>query len=215
MFADFSNCTIHGMTQGGKTSTVKNILLNSNTLFHTAPTLYIYVYEVWDSILEELKSKLPNIRFLTQLPSFEELSDMTLNQAHTILVVDDIGSALSRKEYFMKLYCYYTHHYKISAFLCTHDLASPGKYLTTIHKNTHCYLLISSPRDNTTLLSISRYSGNYRFLKECFNDISAGGQAHKHFLINYHPSTPSHMRYTTNIIPGEGTKPLTLYLERN
>lgn len=213
IFADFSNVTVNGCSQAGKSFTLKNILLNADTLFKTRPTLFIYVYEVLDESTKELKDKMQNILFLPTLPTERELSDLTVSQPHSVLVVDDLGSSLSRTEFLMKLYCYYTHHFKITAFLCTHDLASPGKYLSTMHKNTHCYLLISSPRDNTTLMSISRHSGNYRFLKDCFNDISQG-RTRSHFLINYHPDTPKYLRYVTNIIPGQDKEPLTLYMER-
>ena len=213
-FSDFSNVTVNGSTQAGKTHTVKDIMLHSGELFPTPPTAFIFVYVVWNPCMDEIKRLLPQTKFFPQLPTFQELSDITLGEKHSLMIVDDLGSSLGTNDYFMKLYCFYTHHYRVSAFLCTHDLAASGKHSSTMHKNTHSYLLLSSPRDQSTLLTLSRYGDNYKFLRDVMKDIGQN-KPHRHFLINYHPKTPLNMRYLTNIIPNSPNEPLTIYMKRD
>lgn len=209
ILADFSNIILFGASQCGKSTTIKHILLDAHNLFETKPTKYIYIYKLFDQNLHELKNSLKNIEFLPNLPT--NIEELTAGQAHTILVVDDVIDW--NNEYFAKLLCWYSHHYRITVIISTQDLGGKGKYVPIIQKNAHCWILLSSPKNINAILCLSRQMGNYKFLKAAYNDATKD-KPYKFIVINAHPKIPSKLRFISHILSTD-PQPLTLYIPKD
>ena len=208
----FGNIILSASSACGKTSFAKQTLLEASRLFKIPPTKYMWVYKIMDDNLSELQSKLENFHLFPTLPS--NIEELTYNEAHTILVIDDVCLDLSTNSDYVKLMCYHSHHNKVTVIISTQDLGGRGKYASLLQKNAHCWILLSSCKAISALLSIAKHMGNYKFLKAVYNDISQSGP-YKHLIINCHPQIQhEHLRFVSNIFKTD-TDPLTLYVRRN
>lgn len=210
IFADFTNLLIHGQTQLGKSFICKQIVLEADTLFETKPTSVIYCYQNWDSSLDELRAKAKNITFHPSLLPLEELESHCAQNRHTVYICDDVlGNCMSNSEYFTKIFCMYTHHWRMTAILCSQNTFAKGKHSSTLLRNAHAFLLPYSPKDNNAFLSISKQTGNYAFLKNIYLD-ATGSKPYTYILLNLHPRLPADFRYVTNFLSTD-KGPLTIY----
>lgn len=209
IFADFTNLILHASSQAGKSTICKQILLESDSLFETKPTSILYCYQNWDSNLDILRASLNNIEFFPSQIPLDELSDHCAKQKHTILVLDDVGDNMGQTDYFAKLFYMYTHHWKMTAICCSQNSFAKGKHTSTLLRNAHAWLLPYSPKDNTALLSISKQTGNYNFLKSVYQN-ATGSTAYRYVLFNFHPRVPADLRYVTNFLQTD-QGPLTIY----
>lgn len=217
--SDFSNIVIEGSSQSGKTTFAKQLVQDSSKLFSTPPESLIYVYEFYDDSFDRLKNESNmNVTLTQSLPKFEALAEHCSKYSHSLLVIDDCTSEkLIKNQYFVDLFCKGSHHLKMSVVLNCHDIissSSKNRNLSTILKGAHVYVIMSCPKNRQKLLSISKQTHNFRFLKEIFADATRNCTPYCYLVCNFHPTCPKILRYCTNIFSGDSLDhPLTLYQE--
>ena len=212
VFHPYSNIVINSATGSGKSSLLKRLLLESNTVFNPKPSLIIYVYKVYDNDFEILNNKLKsNIQFLPSLPTENEFEELVKDQQHVIFCVYD-ALELTNNSFFVDMFTYKSHHYKTTPIIITQHLQNKGKFASTILQNTHVHIMLPSPRDQSNILSIGRQLGEYNLLRNIFQDIRAQGPF-KYLIINLHPAVSTTWRYVTNILQSDNA-PMTVYLAK-
>jgi len=210
-FHDFSNVLIGGVAQGGKSTFTKDLLLAASKLFPTPPSLIIYCYKSWEPLLNELEEKLPNLKLTSTLPNEEEIKEIVTNQAHTIIVFDDICTEIGHNPFFEALYTRLSHHLKITPILITQNLNSGGRFMGSVLKNTHYTILLRSPRFFSTIKAIGGQLSDYCALKEIYQEICQ--TMYNYLVIDLHPNTPSKLKYRTNIL-NKTSEPTIVYVSK-
>ena len=73
--------------------------------------------------------------------------------------------------------------------------------------------IMKNPRDNRQIRSLAEQLSPYKpkHIIQSFN--RATKKPFSYFLIDCHQRTPDHLRYRTNVIPGEG--PIIVFLEKS
>ena len=219
VFSDSSNFIIEGLSQSGKSCFARQLIRESENLFRTPPKAAIYVYEFYDPTFEELRKDCNmDITLTATLPKFDDLAAHCKKYPHSLFIIDDITSdKLTKNQYFVDLFCKGSHHLNVSIILNCHDIlssSSKNRNLGTILKSAHVYVLMSCAKARQKILSISRQTHNYKFLRDAYKDATNNCTPYKYLICNFHPASPNIFRYLTNIFSQNGKgDPLTLYIE--
>ena len=153
-----------------------------------------------------LQQQMPNFSSSPRLPSEEELYKLTSNQKHTVLVVDDCN--VSQNPVFQRLFSVLGHHLKLTVFLLTQSFGG-DKIWSNVHKSTHTYIIMASPKSTNAILSLGRQLGKYHFFKNVFENISS--RKFNYFIIQLHPESNPLSMFMTSILRDDPDPP-TVYL---
>lgn len=201
-FQDYSNILVTGASSSGKTMLIKQILLYNKDMFITIPKLIIYLYKTWQPAYEELASKLPNIKFIDELMSEEDLIKTTETLDHSVFVADDRMEEISKDSFYSELFTRLGHHYKISSFLLLQNNCPPSKYSSTINKNSHYTIITRSPRNMYTIRTLGQSMGDYKALMEAYTDATQN-KTYSYLLVDSHPASDPKFKFRTQILPSD------------
>lgn len=200
-FEDNSNILISGSSSSGKTTLIQRLLLHSDKMFVSPPSLILFVYNTWHDIYEQIEKNAKNIIFMEQLPTEDELVEHTSNHKHSIFVADDKMEELMNNKFGSDLFTRNSHHYGITTILLLQNCSSPGKYKSNIMKNAHYSILLRSPRDFNSVRTLGIQLGDYRNLVQCYEE--ATSQRWGYLCCDTHPISDPQFRYRTNIFPDD------------
>ena len=108
---------ISGATQSGKSTFVKNLLINKEKLIQPTPKVTYLFYKIWQPIFTEMKEMGLVTTFTEGMPDMDEL--FTLLQRHestggSIVIFDDMGTEIKKHhDKFIELFSVYSHHIKL------------------------------------------------------------------------------------------------------
>jgi len=124
----FHNCSsflISGATGSGKTQWIYKFLRHLKKMFPQTPRAILYCYGIHQKLFEEMKSKIPNLKFHSGLPSMKDLEDLSRAGQNSLLILDDLMTEVSDtgERYFTQG----THHLGISVMYVTQNLFHQGK----------------------------------------------------------------------------------------
>jgi len=200
-FQDNSNILVSGSSSSGKTTLIQRLLLHSNLMFETPPSLILFVYNTWHDIYDQLQKDIKNIVFMEQLPTEEELLELTSFHKHSLFVADDKMEELMNNKFGSDLFTRNSHHYGITTILVLQNCSSPGKYKSNIMKNTHYSILLRSPRDFNSVRSLGIQIGDFKNLVQCYEE--ATSQRWGYLCCDTHPISDPQLRYRTAIFPDD------------
>jgi hypothetical protein len=201
-FNDFSVISILGSSQSGKSTLLRQVLKNADSLFCTPPQRVIYVYSIWQTLYDQMTQEMQNIIFLSSIPSEEEILNYTENVAHTVICFDDMLHQVMSSQVVSDMTTKLCHHCKMTCIFTSQDNASSGKFKSSINKNTLYTILMNSPREMYTIRSIGAQMGEYSHLLAAYKD-AISNRDYGYLLIDCHPRTKNQFRYRTNILPYE------------
>ena len=204
--SDFSNLCVFGGTSEGKSTWTRHLIEEADNLFPTPPSKIHFVFQFMDDDLKTLQQNVPNMTVSEKVPSESELYDLTANQPHTLLIIDDCLD-LGSNPIYCKLLCVLSHHLKMSIVLCCHQMTG-AKNWSMIHRNLHTYILMSSVKNNCVLMQLGRLTGNYKFLKEIFRDINMTQGPFSYLVINVAPQHDTKLRYVSSIFKQDKHPPI-------
>jgi hypothetical protein len=210
---DNSNIVIQGCSSSGKTILCSQILLQSAEVFVTQPSLVIFCYKTWQTVYSTLQDKLPNIIFLSSLPTESELKTLVDGHDHSIFVVDDMQMEINNNPFFSDLFTRISHHFNISTILLLQEVVK-GKFGGHLNKNCHYTFLMRSMRNAYTIRSLGIQVGDYKNLYAAYRE--ATKIPFSYLLISTHPQTDDSLRYRSNIFtPHDPFSPSICYIERS
>ena len=101
-----------------------------------------------------MATTLRNIVFREGLP-IEELKEITKDQRHTCLVLDDLMKEINTGSRAEKIWTVYRHHLRMSVIYLAHNIYPKGPSAKTISLNTDYYILF---KQNCNMLQVQRFS---------------------------------------------------------
>ena len=196
-----ANFYICGQSQSGKSYLVRSMLYNLEELFTPVPSRIVYCYGEYQSVFDDMRSKIPNISFVEGLP--EDLYQMLEGHQNSMIIIDDLMTQCSQNQNISDLFTKGSHHKGITVMYLTQNLFPPGKQSRTISLNSHYMIIFKNPRDSLGISTLARqmYPRNVNYLLDSFHD--ATREPHGYLLIDLHQSTPENMRLRTNVLPNQ------------
>ena len=191
--------SISGTTGAGKTTWIYKLLSNKDDMIEPAPKEIFYFYGIWQHLYAEMQAKLTYVTFKEGLPSIEEVKNM---QPNSMIVLDDLAHLVYSNKEMELLFSQVSHHRQISVCHIKNNLFYQGKHARTISLNTHLYVLLSNPRDESQILTLGRqiYPSKPLCLLEAYRDcMTTTG----YLLLDLQPHTETKYRMRTRIFPGQ------------
>jgi len=154
LVAPFTMC-ISGMTQSGKSTLVKEMLIRRNEIIKTSNDTSIdritYCYtEFQPSLFGVLKSRIPQIQFHLGLPeTWHDGSDMP-----SLLILDDLMHEAGKKGDVGAAFTRTSHHRNVSLIILVQNFFH--KNLREITSNCHYIVLMKNPRDSQFVACLGR-----------------------------------------------------------
>lgn len=182
---------IAGPSSSGKTTFVRQMLLNKRKMFDVDFDRIIWCYSVSNSIPD-----IPDINeFHHGVPE-----NFTNDRNEKILyVLDDLMDDVSNSESISNLYTKHSHHLGISVCVITQNLYQKGSHFRTISLNSKYLVVFKSPRDTQQFGFLARQlAGNHsNDLVRVFNEICSRPRAY--LMIDLTQDIIESLRYRTDI----------------
>ena len=191
--------SLSGTTGSGKTTWIYRLLKNKDDMILPSPDNFFYFYGIWQDLYAEMEENMTYVKFSEGLPSMEVVKSMSPN---SMIVLDDLAHLVYSNKEMELLFSQVSHHKKISVCHIKNNLFYQGKHARTISLNTHLYVLLSNPRDESQILTFGRqvYPSKPLCLLEAYRDcMSTTG----YLLLDLQPHTDQKYRMRTRIYPGE------------
>ena len=165
----------------------------------------IYVcYSHWQDSYQKLKDKWGDkITFSEELPTEGDLAKLAgTPPKHTIFVCDDKAYDMQTEDkFFHDLVSRLAHHLKLTNILLVQDAGLNGKSKSTLLRNTHCNILMRSPRERGYVRSLGQLLGEYKYLMSAYNQ--ATSRPYGYLVVDNHPKAESKLKYRTNVLPND------------
>lgn len=200
-FQDNSNMIISGCSGSGKTVFVSRLIKYHKCMFHTPPEVILFIYKHWQDLYARLEDSLENVRFQTNMPTEDELTDLTRDKKHSLLICDDMMSDIASNSFMRDVFTRLSHHLRMSTILLLQNMTNPGKHHSTLCTNVHVSVLMKSPREAFTLRTLGMQLGDYKNLKCAYED--ATQDPYSYLVCDTHPNGNSKFKYRTKIFPDD------------
>jgi len=201
-----STFSISGTTGSGKTSWIKNLLIHKDKLFpENPPHNILYCYGVWQPLFEEMEQSIPNISFHRGSPSTEHIENISKNNHHNIIILDDLMQDVVKNPEIEMLFTRGAHHKKLTIIYLNQNMFCQGKYARTIALNSHYLILFKNLRDCSQIQRLGQqiFPGQSQVLVEAYKDCIL--EAYGYLVIDLSPHTDEKYRLRTKIFPEEDT----------
>lgn len=194
-------------------------------MFTTEPKSILYCYGVYQDKFDSLEHEVPNLKLHEGLPTRESIMAMkkqgestvdgqshSHSLSHSLIVLDDLQSSLSKSEDIVNLFTRDIHHTNTSCITLMQNALHQSKYSRTISLNTNYLILMKTFRDLLQIHFLSRqmFPSKSQRLVEAFTDATTKPRGY--LVINNLTANPDEdLRLATNILPNED---LVLYTEK-
>lgn len=169
-------CIVSGPSQSGKSTWVKNLILNSSKYIQTKfDYIYIFIGTEPEKNLElkEISDKIPQAMIFNCEPIFsqgpknadkyfrgflDEVIGLKEKKEKGCLIFDDLMQEMGDTNFIVDIFTKYASHSNFSCILITQNIFHRGKNASqnmTLYRNTHVLVLFQSHLDSTTLKNIS------------------------------------------------------------
>ena len=203
-FKPCSSICISGTTGSGKTFWTYKVLQKSHAMFvEDPPHTILYCYGTWQNLFEKMEEDIPNITFHKGLPPRDLLKEISSNQRHNLIVIDDLAHELVRNQDMEVLFTQGCHHDKFSVIYITQNLYQKGQNARTIALNTWYTVVFRNLRDASQINSLGRqmFPGRPAILREAYED--ATKMPFGYLVIDNSPQSNVKYRLRTKIFPNE------------
>ena len=185
---------------------VFKLLENANGMFEKPPTKIIYAYGQYQRLFEQMEDRIPGLILHPQLPTKEEIYEWTDPNHHTVLIIDDLASQVTKSEEALLLFTVTAHHRCCSVNFLTQNLFMPGKFSRSISLNCQYVIMFRSIRAQSSLLSLASqaFPKQSAFIKQSYD--LATSEPYSYLVIDMSANTPDKYRIRMRIMPGEDVR---------
>ena len=191
---------ICGPPQAGKTVWVSRLLQHRDLLFKEKVNKIYWFYGTWQKSYEDLKTRIPEIKFCDEIPESLENSLET----KSIVVFDDLVKETENSANVTALFTKHVHHRELFLVYITQNFYHQSREARIRHLNAHYIVFFKNPRDKTQPSILARQIFPGRSRKQfaiMFEKVTE--RPHGYLLIDLRQETPSEIRLRTNIFPEE------------
>jgi hypothetical protein len=148
------------------------------------------------------------VRFHEGVPDFESEFKTSGGNKRCLVIIDDLYRELN--DSVVDLFTRTAHHRNLCVVLVTQNIF--GKGLRDISLNAQYVIAFAAPRDRAQMRYFCRQvdPSNAKVLEEAYRD--ATSTPHSYLLFDLTQGAEEHIRYRTNIFPGEQT---IVYIPKN
>ena len=177
-----------GPSSSGKTSLIKRVLENRNTLIEPPPQRVVYYYKIWQPLYEAIE----DVEFKKGLTPQEELTNTT--DENNLYIIDDLMSEGTESKEICSMFTEGSHHYNYSVVFLTQNIFYGGKMNRTISLNTHYMVLFKNPRDKLQITTLARqmYPNSTGKLMHYYEQATA--KPYGYLLLDLKQETPEEKR---------------------
>ena len=197
---------ISGATQAGKSFFTFKLLENASGMFEKVPKKMIYAYGEYQQLFEEMECRIRGLIFHHGLPSREQIMEWTDPSEHTIIVLDDMMTQVTKSEDLLFLFTVSAHHRCCSVIFLTQNLFMPGKFARSISLNCHYVIMFRNFRDNRSVISgfgSQAYPGKTKFFKDAYEKSTS--EPYGYIVLDTTVAISDQFRLRTKVLPNEDT----------
>ena len=205
---------LSGATMSGKTTFLYNFLQYRNDLLSKKHVKVFLFYKKHQPMYNQmLKYKLVDeiIEVDGSMPSLEDFQKKVKplkEKGGCLCIFDDLMEQIdeSNAEIFTKE----AHHENCSVIFVTQLLFVDNKSYRAMSRNVSYFILMKNPRDSQSVKTLGSQTSN-KILFNVFMD--ATKNAYSYLVVDFHPTTPEHVRLRSRILPNEA--PMKVFMEAN
>jgi hypothetical protein len=210
-------CLISGPSSSGKTSLLKNILLNKNSFINSKKPIKItyFYYTTWQPIYDEMVEEGLVDIFKKQNISIKEFNNEAsphVDEGGSLFIIDDSINDKKNGD-LCEIFTTLSHHRNASIIFITQNLFAKMLDFRTISLNCQYIFLMKSPRDTLQLNAFARqmFPGNSKFVRESYQ--KATEKPYSYILFSAHQETEDHLRILSNLF--DSNSPPIAYLPKD
>ena len=187
-----------GPTSCGKTTWMKHLLQQAETMIKPPPKKILWFYKRWQPAYSELQEIIPFIEFM------QGIGQRNPDGQPTLYIYDDLMKDTTKNVDICEMYTEGSHHCNLSVICLLQNLYHRGKENRTMNLNTQYIVLFKNPRDQQQVAHLARqmYPKNSHVLLDAFRD--ATQEPYGYLLIDLKQDTADKERLRTSIIKGGG-----------
>jgi GTPase SAR1 family protein len=196
-FKLFNRFLIVGSSSVGKSTFVKNLILNKDQLFEIPPKKIYYCARSKDSVPEGIEDL---VVFIEGLPSDEILENS--QKEHTIIVIDDLQTSCFESKAIVQAY-QSSRTKNLTLITLIQNLFPKAKFARDITLNTNVFVFFYNPRDLSSINSLSRQitPNQQNLLGKIYQEHV--NSAYKYLVVDVSPTTHPLFKFKTNIFSPE------------
>ena len=143
-----------GPSSSGKSTLIRSILKEKQTLFTQPPTAVRMYYNVYQNSYDQMLSEGLVTDFVEGVPSREDLRTYLTTHPSTCIIFDDLADQIS--EAISELFTVGSHHLNSSVILLAQNLFQQSQIWRTCSRNTTYMVLMKSSRDPGQIAILNR-----------------------------------------------------------
>lgn len=192
MFHHPFSCLVAGPTKAGKTSFVKKLIENSNTLIKPSPRRIWWCFTEAQPGYDDLQDK---VIFCKGLPDLNIIKQYEAEPQ--LIILDDLMMEMKNDENLTKLFTRRCHHWNLSLIHIVQNIFFKG--LRTSRINAQYIVLFKNPSDQLQCRALGRqlFPSNFKYFMEAYSDATSA--PHGYLLIDLAQYTDDNFRLKTNI----------------
>ena len=118
---------VAGPTMSGKSTWIKNLLLQNAQLIYPSPHRILWIFKRWQPLYDELKHWIPNIQFIEGITEDIKSDALIDSRDRMLLIIDDMIKDATQEKEICELYTESTHHRNLSVIYIMQNLFNRGK----------------------------------------------------------------------------------------
>ena len=191
--------SISGRTGSGKTTWMYRFLKNKYLMLQPPPKEVLYCYGIWQELYSEMEKNVDGINFYEGVPNLDKVKSMP---PYSMVVLDDLAHNIYKNKEMELLFSQVSHHNKISVCILKNNIYYQGKHARTIDLNTHVFVLLQNPRDESQILTMGRqiFPNKPLSLLEAYKDSM---DLNGYLLLDLQPHSNKKYKMRTRIFPNE------------
>ena len=194
---------VAGPTMSGKSTWVKQLLVNAATMISPPPARILWLYKRWQPLYTEVQRVVPGIEFIEGIPSNMKENTFLDSRFPTLVIIDDLMKSATSDEDICDLYTEGAHHRNLSIVSIFQNNFYKAKGMRTMNLNCQYLVLFKNPRDiqQFSILARQMYGPNWKKVLDVYKE--AVSQPYGHLLIDLKQNTPESKRLVQNIFKGQ------------
>lgn len=211
---------VTGPSNSGKSTFVKNCILNSHCLVKTQEAdgvgfdLIIVIYRIWNFLYDDLTNSLPpSMKIIFYKDKLDDnLEDIISGYSNPVLWIDD-GFDEKNTNFVEDVFTRYSHHLNLSCFLVTHNLYSQknNSCMRTISRNAGYIVLMNYPRDRIIARVLVQQCQSTRAKSSALLQTIErvlSNNPYSYFFFDFTQKTREELRFKTNIFCENESHPI-------
>ena len=188
---------ISGGTKTGKTTFVKQLLVNASVMIEPPPENIIYFYSEYQDTFGEIEVLVPGIQFVQGLP--DSMIDSINPQTRNLYIIDDMMG--EKDAVIAKLFTKKSHHGNLSVIYIVQNLFHQSKDHRTISLNASYLVLTKNVRDASQVIHLAKqlYPNNTKFFQQAYQ--LATKEPYTYLFVDLTPTCPDEIRLRSGIFP--------------